>query len=230
MAEIRVPYEYGGRQFEGMLVFDDSVTDKRPAMFVQPDWLGVCPHSVDMARQAAGKDYVVLMADMYGVGYGDKEKTEDELLASATGVRLDLPHVLGCGAAAVDALTNAATERDLIEPDKLVAIGYCMGGGIALEQARAGADFQATVVFHVTRPNPVDPDARADFKGRVLAIHGSADPVTPQAGVDWEVTMFGHAVHSFCVEGANNPPVQVYDERLCQKSYRLMRDFFDETL
>jgi dienelactone hydrolase len=47
--------------------------------------------------------------------------------------------------------------------------------------------------------------------------------------IDWQVMMFGHAVHSFCDKGANNP-VQRYDEKLAKQSYRMMRDFFSETL
>ena len=76
----------------------------------------------------------------------------------------------------------------------------------------------------------------------MLAIHGSADPVTPKpmmdafedeltkAKVDWQVMMFGPpAVHSFCDPTAKGPATQ-YDEKLCRKSYMLMRDFFAETL
>ena len=46
---------------------------------MQPDWKGVCADTIEQARTVAGKDYVMLMADMYGKGYGDKPKTPQEL-------------------------------------------------------------------------------------------------------------------------------------------------------
>ena len=76
------------------------------------------------------------------------------------------------------------TSSASIDPAKKVAIGYCAGGGFVLEQARAGADFKAVVVFHVTNPNPVVPGTPCNIKGRVLAIHGRADPMTPKAMMD----------------------------------------------
>ena len=178
---------------------------------------------------------------MWGVGYGEKEKSRDELMKISREVRADIGFLRGCGAAAYEALTAAANALGVIDPDKKGAIGYCIGGGFALEHARDGADFQGTVVFHVTLPNPVDAETKPNIKGRVLALHGSADPVTPkpqmdaleaeltEAGVDWQVMMFGHAVHSFCDKGQNGDALR-YDEKLCQQSYRMMRDFFAETL
>ena len=86
---------------------------------------------------------------------------------------------------------------------------------MSLEQARAGADFKALVVFHVTNPNPVVAGTPCNIKGRVLAIHGSADPVTPKpmmdafedeltkAKVDWQVMMFGPPP---CIRSAIRPP------------------------
>ena len=241
MAEKKVPYEYGGRKFEGMLVFDDGIATQRPAIFMQPDWLGVCRHSIDMAHEVAAKDYVVMIADMFGIGYGEKQKSYDELMKISRAVRGDLKFLLGCGATACEALTAEAGKLAVIDPGKKGAIGYCIGGGFALEQARAGADFKGTVVLHVTLPNPVEPKAKPNIKGRVLALHGSADPVTPkpmmdaleaeltEAKVDWQVMMFGHAVHSFCDKGANGPALR-YDEKLCRQSYRMMREFFAQTL
>ncbi len=109
-----------------------------------------------------------------------------------------------------------------------------------LEQARAGADFKAVTVLHVTNPNPVVPGTPCNIKGRVLAIHGAADPITPKsmmdafeeeltkAKVDWQVVMVGGAVHSFCDPTANLEASR-YDEKLCRQSYRMMQDFFAET-
>ena len=126
------------------------------------------------------KDYVVLMADMFGKGYGDKPKDQDELRAGMLAVHKDRPFTLACGKKAFDTMRDEADKLGLIDTAKRVAIGYCAGGGYVLEQARAGAPFKAVVVFHVTNPNPVEPGTPCNIKGRVLAIHGHADPITPK--------------------------------------------------
>ncbi len=240
LAEKKVPYQLNGRQFEGMIVYDESGAAKKPAVFMQPDWKGVCDDTLQQARIVAGKDYVVLMADMFGVGYGDKPKTRDQLAAGMQAVHKDLPFTIACGGKAYDTLLSEAQKLGVAGTGKTVAIGYCAGGGFVLEQARTGADFKATVVFHVTNPNPVVAGTPCAIKGRVLAIHGSADPITPKPMMDaledeltsakvvWQVMMFGGAVHSFCDHTANAGPTR-YDAKLCRKSYMLMRDFFAET-
>ena len=91
-------------------------------------------------------------------------------------------------------------------------------------------------------PGSVPRDVELTREGRVLAIHGRADPITPKdkmdvledelskAKVDWNIVTFGPpAVHSFCDRTAKGPATQ-FDEKLCKKSYALMRDFFTETL
>ena len=242
MVEKKVPYEVNGRQFEGKIVYDDSVKAKRPAVYMQPDWKGIDADTTGQAREVAGKDYVVLMADMFGKGYGDKPKDQTQLRAGMLAVHKDRPFTLACGKKSFDTIRDEADKLGLIDPAKSVMIGYCAGGGYALELARAGAPFKATVVFHVTNPNPVEPDKPSNIKGRVLAIHGRADPVTPKpmmdaledeltkAKVDWHVVTFGRGVHSFCDPTVNNPASTQYDEKLCRTSYMLMRDFFAETL
>src|SRR5262249_9688317 len=95
-----------------------------------------------------------------------------------------------------------------VDPARLAAIGYCFGGTTVLELARGGADLAGAVSFHgdLSPPNPTD--AR-NIKGKVLALHGADDPFVPpdqvkafedemrKAGVDWQLVMYGDAVHSF---------------------------------
>jgi dienelactone hydrolase len=229
-----VPYQVNGRSFEGMIVYDDSIKTRRPAILMQPDWNGVSAQTIATARRVAGKDYVVLMADMFGTGWGAKQRERPELSEAVKAIRGNLAFTLGCGKAAHDALLAEADKQGLVEPAKTVAIGYCAGGGFVLEHARTGADFKAVVVFHVTNPSPADPGMGNKIKGRVLMIHGSADPVTPKAAmdalqdeltgakVDWQVVMIGGAVHSFCLP-TDNP-------RHCKMAHTMMRDFIRETL
>src|SRR5471032_1821475 len=109
------------------------------------------------------------MADMFGVGYGEKEKTQDDLMKSSRSVRNNFAFINACGGKALEALGAEALKLGIIDASKKVAVGYCIGGGYVLEQARAGADFKGVVVFHVTAPNPIAPGTPCNIKGRVLA-------------------------------------------------------------
>lgn len=61
-----VAYEIDGEAFEGVLVYDDSVTTPRPGLLAVPNWMGVNEDTVAKAARAAGDKYVVFVADMYG--------------------------------------------------------------------------------------------------------------------------------------------------------------------
>ncbi len=185
---------------------------------MQPDWKGIDADTTGQAQSVAGKDYVVLMADMFGTGYGDKPKDQDQLRAGMLAVHKDRPFTLACGKKAFDTMRDEADKLGLIEPAKSVAIGYCAGGGYVLEQARAGAPFKAVVVVSRHQSESGHHSGTpCNIKGRVLAIHGRADPITPKdkmdaleeelakAKVDWHIVTFGRGVHSFCDLTAKGP-------------------------
>jgi dienelactone hydrolase len=151
---------------------------------MQPDWKGVCDDTVAQAHAVAGEDYLILMADMFGAGYGDTSKTREHQAARMKAVHDHLAFTLTCGEKAYETLFVEAANLGLVDPSKRLALGYCAGGDFVLQQARAGADFKGVVVFNVTNPNPVAPGTACNIKGRVLAIHGSADPITPKSMMD----------------------------------------------
>lgn len=241
MDEVRVSYEYEGRSFEGMIVCNGDPSE-RGVIFMQPDWTGVSPTMIACAREIARDDYVVLVADMFGAGYAEKPKGFDDLMAGMLAVHKNLPFTLGCGSQAYEALLTEAARLGLVNSAApKCAVGYCAGGGFLLEQARAGQDFDAVTVLHVTNPNPVIAGTPCNIKGRVLAVHGAVDPATPKAkvheleeelaaaGVDWQVMMFGEGRHAFCVPKESMHEAIRYDEKLCRLAYLLMHDFFAQT-
>jgi dienelactone hydrolase len=129
-----------------------------------------------------------------------------------------------------------------VDPGKIAAIGYCYGGAAVLELARGGADVACTVGFHATLATKRPEDAH-QIKGKVLVCIGSEDPLVPpeqrlafeqemRAGkVDWRLYLFGNAVHGFTnpeVDRRNHPALR-YDQRTDERSFRAMRDLFDET-
>ena len=73
-----VEWTVGKDRFSGVLVYDDAVKAKRPGLAMVPDWLGVTPAAVAKAKQQAGRDYVILVVDMYGKGV--RPKNNDEAL------------------------------------------------------------------------------------------------------------------------------------------------------
>jgi dienelactone hydrolase len=71
-----VEWKHQGTTFSGVLVYDDGEHDKRPGLVMVPNWKGVNESAVEKAKQLAGDDYVVLVADVYGKGVRPKTDAE----------------------------------------------------------------------------------------------------------------------------------------------------------
>src|SRR5579864_3696655 len=168
MVERKVGYDIDGKKFEGVLVYDDSVKAKRPAILMEPDWAGVGTKAMAQAREVAGKDYVVFIADVFGVGYAPQNT--QEMQAASRAVHGDINLSRARGGKALDMMLAEGTKLGIIDPTKVAGIGFCFGGGILLDLARDGRDFKALTVFHVTFPQSVDPAGAAKIRGAVLVL------------------------------------------------------------
>ena len=240
MVERKIGYEVGGKAFEGVLVYDDSVKTKRPAVLMEPDWWGVNPNAIAQAKQIAGKDYVIFVADIYGVGYAPKNRADK--VAAVSAIRHDIKMSRARGGKGLDVMLTEGNKLGIIDPNKIAGIGFCFGGGVLLDVAREGRPFNALAVFHVTLPQSADPTGPSTIKGAVLVLHGANDPITPRkaisaledeldaAKVQWQTVLFSGAVHSFTDVAAPEPEAttasQKYDRELAKRSYALMREFF----
>ena len=230
-----VAWQIDGQPYEGHLAFDPSREDPLPGLLMAPNWMGISAGAVEIAKSVAEQGYVVLIADLYG--QGTRPSNADQAGAAMMPLKNDRALLRKRMWAAYDALKNQGLAQ--VDSNKLATFGFCFGGCCSLELARSGAPLQAAVSFHGTldTPNPIDAQS---IKGAVLVLHGASDPLVPNeqipvfeaemnaAGVDWQLTSYGGAVHSFTDPHANVPGKMMYDAKTAGRAFTAMHNLLDE--
>lgn len=214
----------------GVVAWDDAMPDKRPGVLVVHGGAGLDEHARGQARRYAAAGFVVLACDMFGDGVaGDRER----VVACLTGLRDDPDRLIQRGRAGLAALLHCP-EAD----GRVAAVGFCFGGMAALALARSGADLAAVVSIHGSLATTRRAEAGA-IKARILVCHGAQDPHVPMtdvvgfaeemddAGADWELIVYGAAVHGFTHEHAvaGSTPGVAYDAKADQRSFVAVQTF-----
>src|SRR5439155_8627473 len=136
--------------------------------------------------------FVALALDLYGAPFSSADAaSRHEQMMQSPGL------LLARARAALDALAAQPN----VDRRRLAAIGFCQGGIVAAELARARAPIACAIGFHPGLSRPAGSvDRRIDAK--VLMMVGERDPVAPAAhraaftaemeakGADWQVPVF----------------------------------------
>jgi dienelactone hydrolase len=164
-----VTYKDGDTTMKGFIVYDDAVKGKRPGIVLVHEWWGITKHMHNEARRFAQRGYTAFIADMYG-----DAKTADnpkDAGALAGGVMKNPQAMQSRFSAARAQLAKHAT----VDAAKIGAAGYCFGGTVALNMARAGADLAAVAAFHAgLGTNTPAPKA---VRAKILVLNGADDPL-----------------------------------------------------
>jgi len=224
---------HGDTNLKGYLAYDEAIEGKRPAVLIVPDFRGLGDFVRERAEALASLGYVALAIDMYGV----KPRNDEEARALAKICKDDQSLMRSRAASWLEVLKK----RNFTDPKRVAVVGYCFGGGVALELARSGADIAGVVGFHATlkTSNPAD---SKNIKGKVLIFHGADDPVVPidealafqdemrKAKVDWQMVFYGSAVHSFTMprSAPDQSKRAAYNEEADRRSWEGMKAFFAE--
>jgi dienelactone hydrolase len=232
-----VTYEADGIQFKSEL-FVEAGTEPKPGVLVFPEAFGLSEHARTRAEGLAKLGYVALACDIHGNGRLVTDLSE--AIGLLKPLYADTKRMRARGLAALKMLRA----RKEVAPDRIASIGFCFGGTMSLELARSGVDLKAVVGFHsglsTTAPKT---DAKA-YRGRVLVCIGADDPfIAPQerttfedemrnAGVDWQMHLYGGTVHSFTNReaGQRNNPAMRYSEAADKESWAAMQELFTAAL
>jgi dienelactone hydrolase len=230
-----VEYQDGTAVLQGYLAYDDSQMGKRPAVLIVHEWTGIGPYVRHRAEQIAGLGYVAFAVDIYGKGI--RPADVNEAAKQATLYRADRPLMRRRAQVGMDEAKKLA----FVDGSRIAVMGYCFGGGVALELGRTGADLKGVVSFHgnLDTPHPQDNGA---IKAKVLVFQGAEDPFEPLAKcdafmadlrktrVDWQVVIYSGAVHGFTNPDNGTDPSKgmAYNKEADLRSWEVMKAFFKE--
>jgi len=219
-----------GTLLHGYVAYQD-VPGKRPGILITHDWMGLTQFDKDKAIQLAQEGYVAFAVDVYG-----KPATSiDEAKALSSQYKSDRAKLREH----MNAAYKQLTDMQEVDPAKIVVMGYCFGGTVALELARSGANLVGTVSFHggLSSQNPGN---AKNIKGRVLVLHGAEDPLVPpsevqdfkkemqDAKVDMKFIAYTGAVHAFTNPDAGKVKGTAYNEVADKASWAEFEKFLKE--
>lgn len=215
-----------------------------PAVILYMDAGGIRPAMVDMARQLAAGGYVVLLPDLfyrygpYGpfvpaeVFKGDFRAILGPLMATTDNVK---------AAADTGALLAYLDTRGDVRGRTVGAVGFCMGGRMALTAAATYPDrFAAAASFHggnLATDEPTSPHRLAPQLKAELYIAAAEDDRSypPEMAERLEAALSAAGLR-FAAEtypaahGWMMPDFPVYDPAAAARGWTAMRALFDRTL
>ena len=227
----KITYQSGENSFEGFLAQPEG--DSNPCVLIAHTWAGRDAFVEEKAKLLTELGYAAFAIDMYGDG---KIGTSNEENAGMMQPLLDDREELA--RRALSSL-DVVSKIDSIDASKIVIMGYCFGGLVAMDLARTGADIKGAVSFHGFLAGPEN--STNEIKAKLLALHGDSDPMVGQdqiesfrqemtsKKVDWQLHVFGGAMHSFTNPEANDPDFgAVYSKNADERSWKIFTDLLKE--
>ncbi len=226
-----VPYRDGDAELCGVLFSDPTMHDRRPGILVVHGGAGIDDHAKGRARTMASLGFVAFACDMYGAAVrGNRER----IMTSLQEFRQDPEKLCERARAGLSVLASSP----LFE-GRIAAVGYCFGGLTVLEMARSGMELAGVVSVHGSL-STARRAATGAIKARVLVCHGALDPHVPmphvtgfieemnQAGADWQLIVYGGAMHGFTHDSEPIAPGVAYHAAADSRSATAIANFFVE--
>jgi carboxymethylenebutenolidase len=157
-----VEFPANGATAPGYLAVPES--GRGPATIVLQEWWGVEDHIRDVCDRFAREGFLALAPDLFR---GETTDQPDEAQQKMMALSMDQAEKDMRGA--VDYLAD----HEGFEGDGVGAVGFCLGGGLAVWAATVNPKVRATVSYYYVMPHGKPDFSRAN--GPVLGHFGTAD-------------------------------------------------------
>ncbi len=230
-----IAYKDGDVELLGYLAYDEKLPGKHPGVLVMPGGFGLGGNAKERCEMLAQMGYVALAGDPYGGGIEIDDLKE--VMRRVTELRADNQQFRRRGRVALDKLLSLPQ----VDPNRVAAIGYCLGGTFVLELARDGAPLVGVVTFHGGLETK-QPATVGAVRAKLLILTGADDPTVPpahinafaeemtKAGADWQVVIYSGTKHAFTYPDAAVRKIDwiEYKESSDKRSWNAMKTFFEE--
>jgi carboxymethylenebutenolidase len=191
-----VEFPSNGGVSPGYLALPDG--ERGPGVIVLQEWWGVEEHIRSVCDRLAAEGFFALAPDLYR---GDTTTEPSEAQQKMMAMSMEQAQKDMCGAAAF-LLTQPG-----VEGDSVAAVGFCLGGALAVWAAATCPQVEAAVTYYYVMPH-----GKPDFsklEGPLLGHFGTADEFIPKqdaealeaemrdAGVDVTFHYYDGAGHAF---------------------------------
>jgi carboxymethylenebutenolidase len=174
-----------------------------PGIVVVHEWWGLTDWVKGQAAKLADQGYAALAVDLYRGKVGTTPEEAHEIMRGVPEDRVKRD---------LEAAFQFLAAQPNVKPDRIGAIGWCMGGGYALDLALEEPRLAADVINYGAMPT--DPGAISKINAPMIGFFGALDRgITPddvkqfgaamdKLGKKIEVTIYPDAGHAF--ENPNN--------------------------
>ncbi|HEX5166210.1 MAG TPA: dienelactone hydrolase family protein [Thermomicrobiales bacterium] len=128
---------------------------QQPAVVIIHELFGLNDNIRDIARRFADEGYVALAVDLFSGG-GNRRLCILRVMSA-----LFLRPLKNKGISDLRHAIDWLQRRPEVDPNRVGAIGFCMGGGYALALACVESDLRASSVFYCVNPRPLSALKRA---------------------------------------------------------------------
>ena len=216
-----VTFPSRGSTFRGYLAMPEGA-GPHPGVVVIHEAFGLTDNIRDITRRFAREGYAALAVDLF-TGHSRAVCMASLMGSMVTGRE---PGSIADLGAAMDHLVS----QPEVDPERVGAIGFCMGGGFAIAWGRRDGRLRAIAPFYGTNPRPLEAVRRmcpvvGSYPGKDFTARSGRklDTRLAKLGVARDIKVYPGTRHSFF-----NDTGKTYDAHAAADAWRRTLDFFAE--